>query len=29
LLKKAGIAPRSQSAALRGVAGEVPVYEIP
>jgi class 3 adenylate cyclase len=29
LLQNAGIAPRSQSAALKGVAGEVPVYEIP
>jgi DNA invertase Pin-like site-specific DNA recombinase len=29
LLQNAGIAPRPQSAALRGVAGEVPVYEIP
>jgi len=29
LLQNAGIAPRPQSAALKGVAGEVPVYEIP
>jgi class 3 adenylate cyclase len=29
LLKAAGIAPRPQSAALKGVAGEVAVYEIP
>jgi hypothetical protein len=29
LLQNAGIAPRPQSAALKGVAGEVLVYEIP
>jgi class 3 adenylate cyclase len=29
LLQNAGITPRPQSAALKGVAGEVPVYEIP
>ncbi len=29
LLQNAGIAPRPQSAALKGVAGEVAVYEIP
>ena len=29
LLQNAGIAPLPQSVALKGVAGEVPVYEIP
>jgi class 3 adenylate cyclase len=29
LLARAGIAPRPQQAMLKGVAGEVPVYEIP
>jgi hypothetical protein len=29
LLAKAGITPRPQQATLKGVAGEVPVYEIP
>jgi class 3 adenylate cyclase len=29
LLQNAGIAPQPQSAALKGIAGEVPVYEIP
>jgi hypothetical protein len=29
LLRAAGIAPRPQSAALKGVAGDVAVYEIP
>jgi class 3 adenylate cyclase len=29
LLQNAGIAPRPQSAALKGIAGQVPVYEIP
>jgi hypothetical protein len=28
-LAAAGITPRLQRAALKGVAGEVPVYEIP
>ena len=29
LLARAGITPRPQQATLKGVAGEVPVYEIP